>query len=430
MIKIKSMIADTKMSSAMSQKIKKGDKINNRFEIIDIKKGGMSLVLISKDLKNNELVALKTIKRKDLKSRLIIDAFKKEALAWTYIGCHPYIVDAKYATFIGERPFIALEYIEYDDKGRNTLKDYIKDNPPLYLVLKWGIQLTYALEHLQNKGIYPFRDIKSENIMITKEKNIKLTDFGTAILWQNSDYIPEWDDFKINENKEIDFIENSSKLTNKVMGTAEYMAPELFDNKKAIQSDIYSVGVLLYQLVNFGFFPITAMRLDEYQYAHKNAPVKKLDHILFPIIDKCLKKRPEDRYKSYQNLRFDLESLYQSKIGDCPNLHPKNYDLDDKFECQNRFEKIYSLLELGFHHHAGNELESHVNSCPDYQDSEIWHEYMGDIEHKKGNVEKAVKEYEISIELNPNYYDVYLKLVECLEKIGNFEKAEQVNKIS
>jgi len=289
----------------MDEQIQKGDKIGNHYEVIDIIGGegesSRGIIFVSRD--NGQIWAIKSLQRKFVIEDIMINLFKRESLINLLLGKFPYIVEAKKYFQVKNRPFLVLEYIPRDSKGRNTITNYLVNSLSSKNILKWAIQICLAMEYAQSKGIGPHRDIKPDNIMVTQSKNIKLTDFSLSILNKNQAKIK-----KKYFNNEDEIV--TAEIPEKVGGTAPYMAPEQFDGKFFISSDIYSIGIILYQLLNRGALPFECKSEHEFYLAHKNKDFKKIETPIFPIVQKCLKKKPKDRYQNYKSLRLDLEKFY------------------------------------------------------------------------------------------------------------------------
>ena len=105
------------------------------------------------------------------------------------------------------------------------------------------------------------------------------------------------------------------------MGTPAYMPPEQFIDVTACdeRSDIYSFGIVLYQMASNGSLPFRAESSHHYwqtlKYLHSEGKVPDLDSILFPLIAQCLAKDKVDRYKSFYDLRIDLEKILLQLTG-------------------------------------------------------------------------------------------------------------------
>ncbi|MCJ7434991.1 MAG: protein kinase, partial [Anaerolineales bacterium] len=164
-------------------KWRKGDLIANRYEIFKILggegKSGMGIVYICYDHEHKNLFALKTFQDNYLISKGAQEQFKKEALVWTHLEKYPYIVKAHWVDKLSGRLFIVLEYVAPDESGRNALTHYL-EKLSFVQTLKFAIQFCYGMEYAYSKGIDVHRDIKPDNIMITLNQMVKITDFGLA----------------------------------------------------------------------------------------------------------------------------------------------------------------------------------------------------------------------------------------------------------
>ena len=160
-----------------------GDRIATRYEIYRILGGegktGMGIVYICYDHKFKTPFALKTFRGKYSLSEQSQKLFEREALVWTELGRYPFIVRAYWVEKIEGRLFIVLEYVAPDTEGRNTLTHFL-GNLSFAEIIKFGIQFCYGMEYAYSKGIKVHRDIKPDNIMITQNKTVKITDFGLA----------------------------------------------------------------------------------------------------------------------------------------------------------------------------------------------------------------------------------------------------------
>lgn len=223
-------------------------------------------------------------------------------MAWVLLDNHPNIVQAVSVESLDNRLFIVLEYIEPDDADRNTLTHYIK-NPvsPAQAVL-WAMQFCDGMAYAASQGVTPHRDIKPDNIMITRNCVLKITDFGLARFWEGTLRSYDTDGYQAKS----------------AAGTCPWMAPEQFEGRSDLRSDIYSFGVILYPMASGGKLPFVADSLEGYKKAHNEAPLPRLYNRQFRVIKKCLAKSPEKRYSDFHSLRTDLEKLYKSLTGMAP----------------------------------------------------------------------------------------------------------------
>ena len=257
--------------------LSKGQKINNRYEIVkSIGEGGMANVYLANDKILDRKVAIKVL-RGDLSSDdKFIRRFQREALSVSNLS-HPNIVEVY---DVGEEDgeyYIVMEYIE----GK-TLKQLLKKRESLTLteVIDIMTQLTDGISHAHESYII-HRDIKPQNIMIQDDGRIKITDFGIAMAL------------------------NATQLTqtNSVMGSVHYLPPEQASGKGAtVKSDIYSMGILMYELLT-GTVPFKGDNAVEIALKHmkdKIPSIRKQDPSIPQSVEnillKATAKNPRNRY--------------------------------------------------------------------------------------------------------------------------------------
>jgi len=193
-----------------------------------------------------------------------------------------------------------LEYIPPDARGRNTLTHYL-GNLTYPEILKLSIQFCYGMEYAYSKGVDVHRDIKPDNIMITADKTIKITDFGLAKAF--------------------------SEKGKSICGTLPYMAPEQFDGDIDRRSDIYAFGITLYQIVADGRLPFVGRTQAEYERLHRHNAITRFSSPFFPIIQKCLEKDPVKRYQDFIPIREKLQQLLLGETGEIVNV-PETEEID------------------------------------------------------------------------------------------------------
>ncbi|MGC4035063.1 MAG: serine/threonine-protein kinase [Chitinophagaceae bacterium] len=248
--------------------------------------GGMGDVYRATDNTLGREVALKMLHPYLTKDSLFLDRFKKEARVLAKL-VHPNI--AVIYNFLEQNGnfVMVMEYVDGDN-----LDDLLRKHGvlPIQLLVPIFVQALEGLQHAHKKEIL-HRDIKPANIMLTSEGNLKLMDFGIAK------------------------IANEQRLTqvNKIVGTIEYMAPELIEGKDAsIASDLYAMGITLYELVsgNPPFENETDYNLM--QAILKNKPVvpdkinPSVPATLSEIILKSIEKNPADRYADARSFQQAL----------------------------------------------------------------------------------------------------------------------------
>ena len=265
----------------------KGQKINDRYEVIKtIGEGGMANVYLAEDTILNRKVAIKVL-RGDLSSDdKFIRRFQREALSVSNLS-HPNIVEVYDVGEEDGQHYIVMEHIE----GK-TLKQLLKKREALTLteVIDIMTQLTDGISHAHESYII-HRDIKPQNIMILDDGKIKITDFGIAMAL------------------------NATQLTqtNSVMGSVHYLPPEQASGKNAtIKSDIYSMGILMYELLT-GTVPFRGDNAVEIALKHmkdKIPSVRKQDPAIPQSVEnillKATAKNPRNRYDSAKEMHEDL----------------------------------------------------------------------------------------------------------------------------
>lgn len=268
----------------------KGQRINGRYEILRILgEGGMANVYLAEDTILGRKVAVKVLRGDLANDEKFVRRFQREALAASSLN-HPNIVEMYDVGEDNGDFYIVMEYIE----GRN-LKQLIKKRGALTIpeVVDIMLQLTDGLAHAHDAYII-HRDIKPQNILILDNGLVKITDFGIAMAL------------------------NSSQLTqtNSVMGSVHYLPPEQASGKgSTIKSDIYSLGILMYELLT-GKLPFKGENAVEIALKHMKDPLpslhRELDNVPQSIenaIIKATAKNPKNRYNNAREMHDDLKTI-------------------------------------------------------------------------------------------------------------------------
>jgi len=269
--------------------ISKGQKINDRYEIIRlIGEGGMANVYLAYDIILDRKVAVKVLRGDLAEDEKFVRRFQREAIAASSLN-HPNIVEVYDVGEDDGKYFIVMEYVD----GK-TLKSLVKKRGALTLpeVIDIMLQLTSAIGCAHESYII-HRDIKPQNVIILEDGRVKVMDFGIAAQLNSNDLTQ----------------------TNSVMGTVYYLPPEQANgNVTTAKSDIYSLGILMYELV-VGKVPfkgdspvevaIKQMRekIPDITLANPDIP-QSIENI---ILRACA-KNPKNRYDSVEEMREDLET--------------------------------------------------------------------------------------------------------------------------
>jgi serine/threonine-protein kinase len=270
----------------------------SHFRIIDkLGEGGMGEVWLAEDSRLGRKVALKILPPSRAESEDRRRRFKDEARAASALN-HPGIA---HIYDVGEEDginFIAMEHIE----GEGLDARMARRQQTVAEVLDFGMQLAGALASAHGQSV-THRDIKPSNLMITPDKRLKVLDFGIAKL-------------RPTMGGESEGTTRTMTQPGVVMGTFQYMSPEQALGKEADhRSDIFSAGVVLYQLVT-GRLPFKGSTPTETitEIVRSEAePVSELNPSTPPelerIVRKCLEKDADRRYQSARELAIDIGTL-------------------------------------------------------------------------------------------------------------------------
>ncbi len=229
----------------MTDNFQIGDRIQNRWEIHKILKGGMAIVYFVYDHEGHEAFAAKTITDEIMKANPNTSArFAQEAIAWVNLDYHINVTAARMVRTIGGKPYIFLELVTGGDLGQwigtaRLTKDFFR-------ILVYALQFCDGLSHAFSKGIKVHRDIKPSNCLITKDGVLKVTDFGLAKAFEGADFgtaIASQRDVFGSQERGLGLTQTGFGV-----GTCTHMAPEQFNDAKHVdvQADIYSFGVSLH----------------------------------------------------------------------------------------------------------------------------------------------------------------------------------------
>jgi len=266
-----------------------------RYEVLkQLGKGAMGIVYLGKDPRINRPTAIKTFQfpeeldpdeTQQLKKRFFQEAESAGTLT------HPNIVTIYDAGEEQDLAYIAMEFLEGHDLTRYVKPDSLLE--PARAV-NFAADLADALDYAHQKGIV-HRDIKPANVMLLDKGGVKLTDFGIARITATS-----------------------QTQTGVVKGTPHYMSPEQISGQKVDgRSDIFSLGVMLYQLLT-GRTPFSGENMAALMHQIMNAPhpdprkfAPRLPKALVQILDKALQKDREQRYQAAAEMSRHLRMVAQ-----------------------------------------------------------------------------------------------------------------------
>ena len=267
-----------------------GKKLDGRYELLElIGVGGMADIYKAKDVTEDRVVAVKILKNEFAASEDFLRRFRNESKAIALLS-HPNIVKIYDVGFTEKIQYIVMEYID-----GITLTEYIERQG----VLKWRdaihfvTQILRALQHAHDRGIV-HRDVKSQNVMLLSDGQIKVMDFGIARF-----------------NRETD-----KTISEKAIGSVHYISPEQARGEVTDEkSDIYSVGVMLYEMLT-GEKPFDGENPVSIALKHMQTDAKRITEInntipegLEEITIKAMQKEPSKRYQTAGEMIKDIEEF-------------------------------------------------------------------------------------------------------------------------
>ena len=314
--------------------LKEGTFIADRYEIVGkVGTGGMADVYKAKDHTLGRFVGIKVLKQEFSEDVNFVTKFRTEAQSAAGLE-HPNIVNIYDVGSENAIHYIVMEYVE-----GITLKTYIEKKGQLSFkeAVSIAIQVGRGIEAAHNKHII-HRDIKPQNIIISTEGKVKVTDFGIARA------------------------ASSNTINSDVMGSVHYASPEQARNGFVDgKSDIYSLGIVMYEMVT-GRVPfdgestvaIAIQHLQE-EMVRPSAYAPDLPVSLEKIIIKCTQKSPDRRYDSIGDLLIDLKKALISPNEDFVLMVPVGQQDKTRVMKQEEVESIKEQTRNMYYEDAAEE---------------------------------------------------------------------------
>lgn len=273
-----------------------------RYQLLnEVGRGSNALVYRAYDPQLERFLAIKVLKNHLAKNKDYRNSFIYEARLAAKLS-HPNIVTIYDVGISNEKPYIAMELLD-----GVTLEELLNNSQiPLKNIIHITSQLLKGLHYAHSQGLI-HRDIKPANILFVRDKkNIKLTDFGIAKMEESTD--------------------KKAYLSDKVLGTPEYMSPEQVLGKSMdVRSDLYSTGVLIYRMI-YGVTPFNSNDLGQlFKKIVKNKPpelqisdglvsAELVSDELKDLLRKLLQKKASKRYQSAALLMTDLQVIAEKLL--------------------------------------------------------------------------------------------------------------------
>ena len=282
--------------------IQTGMYLENRYEILcKIGEGGMSDVYKARCHKLNRFVAIKFLKPEFCEDKNFVRNFQNEAQSAAAL-LHPNVVSVYDVIHSDGLYYIVMEYVD-----GITLKKYIERNGrlPVKEATSIAIQIAQGIDAAHNANII-HRDIKPQNVLISREGKIKVTDFGIARTT------------------------TANTISTDILGSVQYISPEQARGGQVdARTDIYSFGIVYYEMVT-GRLPFdgdstVAIALKHIQ---ENVPragdvVDGVPNSVSRIIEKCTQRKPDRRYQKTSSLLSDLKTSLITPNEDFVVLEPE-----------------------------------------------------------------------------------------------------------
>ena len=303
--------------------------IDNDYIVIKkIGQGGMGIVYLAHQISLNRPVALKVLNKKYSKNKYSVQNLINEARSTSRVS-HPNIVHSYAITQYHGIYFIVMEFIN-GHSFQTILKKKI--HIPIKFAVSCLIDICKGLDLAWKKSKIIHCDIKPDNIMLTSENIPKLMDLGLSHHDESNSY---------------------DTNSNQVMGTPQYIAPEMLINQEIdCRCDLYSLGATFYHILT-GKFVFTGKVASKIAHKHlEEIPTPPIEHRpnipqkLNSIILKLLEKHPDDRYDDFEHLLHDLE-LLEFSLENEDNITEDediNDPINEKLRKKKNLTLIYSLI--------------------------------------------------------------------------------------
>lgn len=351
--------------------IKEGVFLGKRYEILGrIGSGGMADVYKGKDHKLNRYVAIKVLKSDYRSDQVFIQKFLSEAQAAAGL-MHPNVVNVYDVGQDRGLYYMVMELVE-----GITLKDYIQKKGKLSAkeTISISIQMVTGIQAAHNRHII-HRDIKPQNIIISKEGKVKVTDFGIARATTST-----------------------QTISASVMGSVHYTSPEQARGGHVDEkSDIYSAGITMYEMIT-GHVPFdgdstvsVALKHLQEEIVAPSREVPDIPYSLECIIMKCTQKNPERRYHDCESLLLDLKRSLVDPEGDfvvTGNKGPAASDNDRTVVMST--EELEQLQNQRYNDDDDDEYDDDEYDDDEYDDEEEDDDYQ-DNRRKKNEVNPDTK---------------------------------------
>ncbi len=278
--------------------------------------GGMGEVYRARDGRLGREVAIKVLPAELAADPERLERFGREARAAAALN-HPNILAVHDLGTHDGAPFLVCELLDGE-----TLRERLRAGRPApEAALGWALQLARGIAAAHARGIV-HRDLKLENLILTRDGQLKILDFGLAKVLEPIDWSPARKSSRLSDDALAAAPTLAGTAAGTLLGTAGYMAPEQARGLPADgRSDVFAFGAIVYELLTGeGAFQRATVAdtlvavLREEPRALAGPPPGGWSPELTRLLRRCLAKRPEERYQAAADLVFDLEVLVAGSI--------------------------------------------------------------------------------------------------------------------
>jgi WD40 repeat protein len=293
-----------------------------------------------------------------------VENFEREAENWVNLGLHPHTVSCYYVRRIDNSPLVFAEYV-----AGGSLHDWIYSNrlyaegteTSLKRILDIAIQFAWGLHYAHEQGLI-HQDVKPNNVMLTTEGLVKVTDFGLANVQSEirSFRLP------VTTGKQ-----KVLKIIGSPTGTLGYRSPEQANRKTLTRrSDLWSWAVSVFEMFQGGcnsVGSIAAYSLENYLKAEsKNKKLPQMPMQLVQLLRRCFQENPEERPHDMLEVANELQEIYQQTIGE---IYPRQQPKAGKDYADSLNNRAASLLDLGKTSEALQLWEKALQAQPQHPES-------------------------------------------------------------
>ncbi|MBA3871215.1 MAG: tetratricopeptide repeat protein, partial [Anaerolineae bacterium] len=401
-----------------------GDWISNRYEVSDVKRGGMGVVYLGYDRDKKEPVAIKTFQSRFLDNERAVSRFNHEATTWIMLEKHRYIVQARRVETIAGRPHIILEHISGPEGMGSDLRSWIdRKRLDLPQSMEFGLHIALGMQHASQRvpGLV-HRDLKPANILVTHDAIAKITDFGLVRSLEFTDVPLPGNDSDSDPNPRQN---PSNRLTRSgaIVGTAPYMSPEQVEAKEVdLRADIYAFGCILYEMLT-GQQIFKEKKFNAWKQAHLHQKPafdaqfeRELPMRLQALVMACLEKSPDNRPSNWGAIVDELAVIYEEVTGQKATLEITGPEM----QLHELIDKGYSLTEL---HRMDEALAAYDRAIALQPDSALAWARKGRALRLMTRYDEAIACYDTAIEYFPRYGFAWRGKGLVLERMGRNEEA-------